>query len=286
MSNIEFLGLSVIFSQQYTVIQRMRIKTLRTKGRYLHTQWCIRKAVSGVYFVRRGCSVLLLRLLRSVSCYGKFIVNINALLRHEIQFWYPSRYLHAFVHSFPGSRLSIGILVTPPLFSVQFLRRRLFFIIYFSLFLSISSPVVITWFLHQCIPPIYIPHFQRPLSPYSFPLKKAMSSLSSSPLHFLLLMFFLCFILSVFPSVLCRPNVRLVVSFVYFYFTFVCVAWGIAQLLCCESLAFTQKCSTTMTIERGDFRAELVQPICFVTFISNRRLCICVINAVLFYFSE
>lgn len=163
----------------------------------------------------------------------KLLANINALLRHEIQFWYPSRYLHAFVHSFPGSRLCIGIFVTPPLFSVQFLRRRRLFIICASLFLSIYSPVVITWFLHQCIPLLYIPRFQRPLSSHSFPVKKGTSSLSSSPLHFLSLMFFLCFILSVFPSVLCRSNVRHVFSFVYFHFiqSLVCVAWGFVLLL-------------------------------------------------------
>lgn len=69
---------------------------------------------------------------RSVSCHVKLLVNINALLRHEIQFWYPSRYLHAFVHTFAGSRLCIGIFVTPPLFSVQFLRRRLFYHILLS----------------------------------------------------------------------------------------------------------------------------------------------------------
>ena len=158
---------------------------------------------------------------RSVRCHGKPSVNINALPRHEIQFWYPSRYLHAFVHSSAGSlAFASAYSLPPPLFSVQFVhRRRRLFIIYSSLFLSISSPVVITWFLHQCIPSLYIPHFRRPLSSYTLSLrKKGKSSLSSSPLHFLFLMFFLCFILSAFPSVLCRPNVRHVFGFVYLQF--------------------------------------------------------------------
>jgi hypothetical protein len=61
--------------------------------------------------------------------------------------------------------LGIDIFVTPPLFSTQFLRRRLF-TIYSSLFLSISSPVVITWFLHRWIRLLYIYVFHISRDPY------------------------------------------------------------------------------------------------------------------------
>ena len=175
-----------------------------------------------------------------------------------------------YMHSFTvlrGSRFCIGIFVIPPLFSVQFLRSCRF-IIYSSLFLSVSSPVVITWFLHQCIPLLYIPHFQRPLSSYGFPLKKGKSSLSSSPLHFLFLMFFLCFILSVFPSVLCRPNVRHVFGFVHFQFiesSYVrpggSYGYCLGKILFSFRIAFIETKLYPYENRNTDFRAEFVKHI-------------------------
>ena len=76
------------------------------------------KSASLVYSLRRWSFALQPpRPLRSVRCHRKVSVNINALPRHEIQFWYPSRYLHAFVHSFADSRLSIGRIRYPRLCS-------------------------------------------------------------------------------------------------------------------------------------------------------------------------
>lgn len=97
----------------------------------------------------------------------------DVLLRHEIQFWYPSRYLPGVVRIFPGTswlphvtRIVPASTHSSPRLCSPLNFCAVVFLPYIplSLSLSIYSPVVITWFLHRWIRLLYSTSSETPIT--------------------------------------------------------------------------------------------------------------------------